>query len=36
VEGKVAIKRLIKYANKYYDILIDKFGAIQQKRDEVD
>ena len=36
VEGKVAINRLIKYANKYDDILINKFGAIKQKRDEED
>jgi serine protease Do len=36
VEGKVAIERLIKYANKYDDILINKFGAIKQQRDEED
>ena len=35
-EGKIAIDRLIKYANKYDDILINKFGAIKQKRDEED
>ncbi len=33
-EGKIAIQRLLKYANKYDDILIEKFGAILQKRDE--
>ena len=33
-EGKIAIQRLLKYANKYDDILIEKFGAIVQKRDE--
>jgi len=35
-EGKTAIQRLIQYANKYDDILINKFGAIKQKRDEED
>ena len=35
-EGKTALERLFKYANKFDDILIDKFGAIKQKRDEED
>ena len=35
-EGKVAIERLIKYSNKYDDILINEYGAIEQKRDEED
>ena len=35
-EGKIAFERLFKYANKFDDILIDKFGAIKQKRDEED
>lgn len=35
-EGKTAIKRLIKYSNKYDDILIHKYGAIAQKHDEED
>ena len=35
-EGKIAIDRLIKYANKYDDILINNYGAILQKRDEED
>ncbi|HIP20782.1 MAG TPA: trypsin-like serine protease [Sulfurimonas sp.] len=35
-EGKTAIERLIKYANKYDDILINEYGAIVQKRDEED
>jgi serine protease Do len=35
-EGKTALKRLFKYANKFDDILINKFGAIKQKRDEED
>jgi len=35
-EGKTAIKRLIEYSNKYDDILINRFGAIKQKRDEED
>ena len=35
-EGKIAVERLIKYANRYDDILIEKFGAIVQKRDEED
>ncbi len=36
VEGKIALERLIKYANKYDDILINKFDAIKQKKDEED
>jgi len=35
-EGKTAIERLIKNANKYDDILIKEYGAIEQKRDEED
>lgn len=35
-EGKIAMKRLLEYANKYDDILINKYGALQQKRDEED
>jgi len=35
-EGKIAIQRLLEYANKYDDILIKEFGAILQKRDEED
>lgn len=35
-EGKIAIKRLLEYANKYDDILINEYGAIKQKRDEED
>ena len=35
-EGKIAIERLIKYADKYDDILINDFGAAKQKRDEED
>ena len=35
-EGKIALQRLIHYANKYDDILINKFKAIPQKRDEED
>jgi len=35
-EGKTAIERLIKYANRYDDILIKEYGAILQKRDEED
>ncbi len=35
-EGKTAIQRLLNYANKYDDILINTFGAIKQKRDEED
>ena len=35
-EGKIAINRLIKYANKYDDILINQYGAIIQKHDTED
>jgi serine protease Do len=35
-EGKIAIERLIKFSNKYDDILINEYGAIVQKRDEED
>ena len=35
-EGKTALQRLLKNSNKYDDILINKFGAILQKRDEED
>jgi len=35
-EGKIAIERLIEYANKYDDILINEYGATKQKRDEED
>ncbi|MBN2817270.1 MAG: trypsin-like peptidase domain-containing protein [Campylobacterales bacterium] len=35
-EGKIALQRLLAYANKYDDILIKEYGAIQQKRDEED
>jgi len=35
-EGKTAIQRLIKYSNKYDDILIKEYGALEQKRDEED
>lgn len=35
-EGKTALERLLKLSNKYDDILIEKFGAIKQKRDEED
>ena len=35
-EGKVAINRLLEYSNKYDDILINKYQAIKQKRDEED
>jgi len=35
-EGKIAFERLIKYSNKYDDILINEYGAITQKRDEED
>jgi len=35
-EGKTAIARLIKHANRYDDILINEYGAIKQKRDEED
>ena len=35
-EGEVALQRLINYANKYDDILINQFGAIKQKKDQED
>ncbi len=35
-EGKIAFERLFEYADKYDDILIEKFGAIRLKRDEED
>ena len=35
-EGKTALERLLKYSNKYDDILIHRFGAILQKRDNED
>jgi len=35
-EGKVALERLLNYSNKYDDILINKYNAIKQKRDEED
>lgn len=35
-EGKTALERLLKYSNKYDDILINRFGAILQKRDNED
>ncbi len=33
-EGKTALERLLKYSNKYDDILINKFNAIKQKREK--
>lgn len=36
IEGRIALERLFKYANKYDDILINQYGAIKQKRDEED
>ena len=33
-DGKTAFSRLFNYANKYDDILINKYGAIKQKRDD--
>ena len=33
-EGKIAFDRLLKNSNKYDDILINRFNAIKQKRDE--
>ena len=33
-EGKTAIERLIKFSNKYDDVLINEYGAIAQKNDE--
>lgn len=35
-EGKIAIERLFKFSNKYDDILINKYNAIKQKKDEED
>lgn len=35
-EGKSAFQRLFKRANEYDDILINRFNAIKQKRDEED
>jgi serine protease Do len=35
-EGKIAFDRLLKNSNKYDDILINRFHAIKQKRDEDD
>jgi serine protease Do len=35
-EGKVAFKRLFEKSNEYDDILINKFNATKQKRDEED
>jgi len=35
-EGKVALKRLMEYSDNYDDILINKYNAIQLKRDEED
>ncbi len=35
-EGKVALKRLFDFADKYDDILINEFGALKQKRDNED
>ncbi|QSZ42333.1 trypsin-like serine protease [Sulfurimonas aquatica] len=35
-EGRIAIERLLKYSNRYDDILINEYGAIEQKRDEED
>ncbi len=35
-EGKIALQRLFEYSNKYDDILINKYNAIKQKRDEED
>lgn len=35
-EGKIALERLFEYSNKYDDILIHKYGAIKQRRDEED
>lgn len=36
IEGKTALNRLMEYSNKYDDILINKYNAIKQKRDEED
>lgn len=35
-EGKIALQRLLEYANRYHDILINEYGALLQKRDEED
>ncbi|MEN8303607.1 MAG: trypsin-like peptidase domain-containing protein [Campylobacterota bacterium] len=35
-EGRIALQRLLKYSNKYDDILINRYGAVVQKRDEED
>ena len=35
-EGKTAIQRLMEYSSKYDNILINKYNAIKQKRDEED
>lgn len=35
-EGKIALQRLFEYSNKYDDLLITKYNAIKQKRDEED
>jgi serine protease Do len=35
-EGEIAFKRLLKYADKYDDILINDYKAIKQKRDNED
>jgi len=35
-EGKTALQRLMEYSNKYGAILIEKYNAIKQKRDEED
>lgn len=35
-EGKIAFERLLKGADEYDDILINKFNAIKQRRDEED
>jgi serine protease Do len=33
-EGKIAFDRLFKYSNKYDDILINRYNAIKQKKEE--
>ena len=35
-EGRIALEKLFKYADKYDEELIDSYGAIKQKRDEED
>ena len=35
-EGKTAIERLFKFSDKYDDILINKYNAIIQKKDDED